>query len=139
MFSGGYLPRERTLLTLGYRWLADFASWQSQGTLFARILPSQTALAAALAAGFSSERIIALRPPISNSLERALWQQWHITQVVTKASGKAGGEDQKQAIAAELGIRLIRISRPVITYPAQTNCLETAVQFGLTATLPLES
>lgn len=138
VFKGGYLVQERTLLTLGYRGLADFAAWQSYGKLFVRVLPSQAALAAALTAGFAPERIIALRPPISDALERALWQQWQITQVVTKASGKAGGEDRKQAIAAELGVRLIRIARPVIAYPAQTDCLETAIQFGLAATLPLE-
>jgi precorrin-6A/cobalt-precorrin-6A reductase len=84
---------ERTLLTLGYRQLRPFAPWQSQACLFARILPSLPALDGALAAGFTPERLIALRPPISAELETALWQQWQITQVITKASGPAGGED----------------------------------------------
>ena len=131
LFAAGYLAQERTLLTLGYRILSDFASWQSRGLLYARILPSETALAAALAAGFTSDRLIALRPPISKSLESALWQQWQITQVVTKASGQAGGEEHKLAIAAQLGVRLIRIARPELTYPAQTHCFDTAVEFAL--------
>ena len=131
LFAGSYLEQERTLLTLGYRMLSDFALWQSRGKLFVRILPSQPALAAALAAGFTSDRIIALRPPISMRLERALWQQWQITQVVTKASGQAGGEDRKQAIAAELGIRLIRLARPVLSYPTQTDCLDVAIEFAI--------
>lgn len=131
LFTGGYLKQERTLLLLGYRWLPGFALWQSQSILFVRILPSQSALAASLNAGFTSDRIIALRPPISASLEKALWQQWQITQVVTKASGQAGGEDHKQAIAAEQGVRLIRLVRPAVSYPAQTSCLDTAVRFVL--------
>lgn len=131
VFAGGYLAGERTLLTLGYRWLASFAPWQDQGVLFARILPSTTALTAALAAGFTAERLIALRPPVSPSLEQALWQQWQLTQVITKASGSAGGEADKQTIAATLGIRLIRLARPDLAYPAQTSCLETAIDFAL--------
>jgi precorrin-6A/cobalt-precorrin-6A reductase len=99
--------------------------------LFARILPSPTALEAVLAAGFTPDRIIALRPPITAELEVALWRQWQITQVITKASGQAGGEDRKQAIAAKLGVRLIRIARPAIAYPKQTDSLDTAIEFAL--------
>ncbi|MBE7381728.1 MAG: precorrin-6A reductase [Leptolyngbya sp. SIO1E4] len=131
VLTGNYLRGERTLLTVGYRMLSCVEPWQAQGTLFARILPSPPALAAALAAGFTPDRIIALRPPMSAPLEKALWQQWRITQVVTKASGLAGGEDRKLAIAAELGVRLIRLARPPVCYPAQTDCLEVATEFAL--------
>ena len=126
-----FLNGERTLLTLGYRMLPTFKSWHSRVTLFARILPSPTALAVALEAGFSPDRLIALRPPISAALEKALWQQWQISQIVTKASGQAGGEAQKQAIAADLRIRLICLARPLITYPRQTDNLDTALSFAL--------
>ncbi|HEY9888120.1 MAG TPA: hypothetical protein V6D02_06945, partial [Candidatus Obscuribacterales bacterium] len=34
--------------------------------------------------------------PISPELERALWQQWQLTQVITKASGHPGGEAQNK-------------------------------------------
>lgn len=131
LVAGGYLQGERTLLTVGYRNLSQVQPWQSQGTLYARILPSASALAAAIAAGFTADRLIALRPPVSPALEKALWQQWRITQVVTKASGQPGGEDHKLQVAAELKVRLIRISRPPVVYPVQTVCLQEAVQFGL--------
>lgn len=124
------LCHERTLLTMGYRYLPHFAPWQSAGTLFARILPSQTALQVAYESGFTSDRIIALRPPISPALEAALWQQWQITQVVTKASGSAGGQGHKYAVAAQLGVRLIQISRPAIAYPKQTECFDTALKYA---------
>ena len=50
-------------------------------------------------------------------METALWQQWRISLVVTKASGTAGGEDIKRQVAAKLGIPLIVIARPQIAYP----------------------
>lgn len=123
------LMQQRVLLTVGYRPLALFQPWQQRATLFTRILPSGTALQAAIAAGFSPDRIIALRPPISVAMERALWQQWHIAIVVTKASGVAGGEDIKQQVAAELGVTLVTIARPAIDYPQQTSDIQTALHF----------
>jgi precorrin-6A/cobalt-precorrin-6A reductase len=111
------LLEQRTLLTLGYRWLHHFTPWQTQATLFARILPSLVALDAALAAGFTPDRLIALRPPIAAELERALWQQWGITQVITKASGAPGGEDTKRAAAEQLDIALFILNRPQLDYP----------------------
>jgi precorrin-6A/cobalt-precorrin-6A reductase len=111
------LDGQRVLITLGYRWLAAFQPWQSRATLFARILPSPEALTAALAAGFTPDRLIALRPPIHDALELALWQQWQITTVITKASGQPGGEATKQAIAQRLGIPLVIIDRPRLNYP----------------------
>ena len=121
------LSGQRVLLTLGYRWLHHFAPWQSQATLFARILPSPVALEAALAAGFTPERLIALRPPISAELERALWQQWRITRVVTKASGAPGGELTKRALAEQLAVSLIILNRPRLDYPALCPSPEAAL------------
>lgn len=120
---------QRVLLTLGYRWLRLFQPWQAKATLFARILPSQAALTAALDAGFTPDRLIALRPPISADLERSLWQHWHISLVVTKASGTPGGEDVKRQVAAELGVKLLVIDRPPLAYPQQTSDIEAAVVF----------
>jgi precorrin-6A/cobalt-precorrin-6A reductase len=124
-----WLQGQRVLLTIGYRFLSLFKAWQARATLFTRILPSPVALEAALESGFSSDRIIALRPPIGFELERSLWQQWQIATVVTKASGTPGGEDIKRKLAAQLGVRLIIIDRPVIAYPQQTSDVEQALQF----------
>lgn len=123
------LKNQRALLTVGYRPLVLFQPWQEQTTLFARILPSAIAFQAALEAGFTPDRLIALRPPISAELERALWQQWQISMVITKASGAAGGEDVKRTLARELGIALVLVTRPAIAYPHQTNTLATALEF----------
>lgn len=129
LLSGNYLQGQRVLLTVGYRPLQLFQPWHGGSTLFARILPSAIALEAASIAGFTPDRLICLRPPISADLERALWLQWEISLVVTKASGTAGGEDVKRTVAAELGIPLVVISRPSVTYPQQTSDLLSALEF----------
>ncbi len=117
VLSSSSLAGQRVLLTLGYRWLPAFQPWQTRATLFARILPSGVALEAALAAGFTPERLIALRPPVSEDLELALWQHWQITLVITKASGQPGGEATKLAVAQRLGTALVIIDRPPLDYP----------------------
>lgn len=129
LLSGDYLQGKRVLLTVGYRGLSRFRPWQEKSTLFARILPSVTALEAALQAGFTPDKLIAIRPPISTELETALWRQWDISLVVTKASGTAGGEEIKRRVATELGIPLVVITRPEVAYPQQTSNLETALEF----------
>ncbi|HAX86406.1 MAG TPA: cobalt-precorrin-6A reductase [Cyanobacteria bacterium UBA11370] len=129
LLKGDYLYQQRVLLTVGYKALPLFQNWHNRSTLFARILPSVTSLHTAIEAGFSSDRIIALRPPVSTELEKALWHHWDISLVVTKASGVAGGEEVKQKIAIELGISLIVIARPIVKYPQQTSDLLVALEF----------
>ena len=129
LLAGDYLYQQRVLLTIGYKALPLFRTWQDRSTLFARILPALTSLEAAIAAGFSSDRLIALRPPVAAELEKALWRHWDISLVVTKASGVAGGEDIKRTIAAELGIPLVVIARPVVGYPQKTSDLSVALEF----------
>jgi precorrin-6A/cobalt-precorrin-6A reductase len=129
LVEGSYLEGERVLLTVGYRHLHLFMHLQKRATLYARLLPSATALEAAFVAGFTPDRIICLRPPISNDLEAALWRQWQISLVVTKASGSAGGEDIKRKVAAELGVSLVVITRPDVAYPLQTSDLLEALEF----------
>ena len=129
LLAGDYLSGKRVLLIVGYQILPNFQPWQGRSTLFARLLPSQIALETALGTGFTPERLIALRPPVSAELEAALWRQWQITTVVTKASGKAGGEDVKRRVAAELGVKLMVIDRPVLSYPQETREVAEAIRF----------
>ncbi|MEQ9549296.1 MAG: precorrin-6A/cobalt-precorrin-6A reductase [Coleofasciculus sp. G3-WIS-01] len=129
LVAGDYLNQQRVLLTVGYKVLSLFQDWQGRSTLFARILPGVTSLEAAIAAGFSRDRIIALRPPIPFELEIALWRHWDISLVVTKASGIAGGEVTKRQVAAQLEIPLIVIDRPVVEYPQQTSDITVALEF----------
>jgi precorrin-6A/cobalt-precorrin-6A reductase len=129
LLQGNYLLNQRVLLTVGCNPLPLFKPWQKRATLFARILPKPTSLEIALDSGFKSDRLIALRPPLSEALEVALWQQWQISLVVTKASGKSGGEEIKRQVAKRLGIPLITIARPEIEYPQQTCDVQEIVLF----------
>lgn len=129
LVTGNYLTSKRVLLTVGYRTLPLFHPWQERSHLFARILPSTTALQAALAAGFTPDRLIAIRPPISLDLERSLWQHWQIQTLVAKASGAPGGENIKRQLATELDVQLILIARPKIDYPQHTHQLSDALTF----------
>jgi precorrin-6A/cobalt-precorrin-6A reductase len=129
LVRGNYLLNHRVLLTVGYNALPRFQSWHDRSILFARILPKLNSLQIALDSGFKSDRIIAMRPPITKALEIALWQQWKISLVVTKASGRSGGEDMKRQVAEQLGIPLITIARPKIIYPQQTSQIEKIREF----------
>jgi precorrin-6A/cobalt-precorrin-6A reductase len=129
LLKGDYLHDRRVLLTVGVKVLPQFRAWCDRSTLFARVLPTVQSITAALDAGFSPDRVIAMRPPFTAAFERALWQQWQISLVVTKASGRAGGEAIKQQVAAELGIPLIAIARPAVNYPQQTAQLDDIMRF----------
>lgn len=129
LITGEYVKHKRVLLTIGCQNLYKCKSWHQQATLYTRILPRLNSLEMALSAGFPESQIIALRPPITVELERALWQQWDIDVVVTKASGKQGGEDIKVRVARELDIPLIVIKRPSLNYPQQTEQLSDIIKF----------
>ncbi|MGP0128678.1 cobalt-precorrin-6A reductase [cyanobacterium endosymbiont of Epithemia clementina EcSB] len=129
LIKGNYLQGERTLLTIGYKALPLFKVWQGRAVLFARVLPKIESLEVAIKAGFSNDHLIALRPPISAELEQALWQQWNISLVVTKASGRQGGELIKRLVATELGVKIIIIKRPLVSYPQQTDKLSDIIRF----------
>lgn len=131
LLAGNYLQGQRALLTIGCKALPLFQPWQSKATLFARVLPKVTSLKTALNAGFTSDRLIAIRPPLNLATEKALWQQWQISLVVTKASGTPGAEDLKRQVAKELDISLIVITRPTITYPQQTSDVAEVLNFCL--------
>jgi precorrin-6A/cobalt-precorrin-6A reductase len=129
LLQSDYLLGQRVLLTVGYKALPLFQPWQNRATLYTRILPVVNSLLVAIAAGFSSDRIIALRPPISPDLEKSLWLQWKISLVVTKASGIEGGEEIKRLVAQELNIPLLVIARPKIFYPQQTSKVSQVIAF----------
>ncbi|MEL6354361.1 MAG: cobalt-precorrin-6A reductase [Cyanobacteria bacterium J06627_28] len=133
LLSSPQLQHQRVLFSLGYRALlavsAQLSALRQTSQLFIRVLPSIKALSGALTAGFSSKEIMALRPPISPELEAALWQQWQISCVVAKASGRPGGEAVKHQIAKQLGVTLVLIQRPDVSYPTQTDSIPVAVEF----------
>ncbi len=124
-----YLIDKKVLLTVGCNVLPMFKPYHEQSLLFTRILPRLDSLKIALSSGFREENIISLRPPISLDLEKAIWKQWEIDIVITKASGKQGGEDIKSKVSKDLGIPLIVIQRPNINYPRCTQRIPDIINF----------
>lgn len=129
LLAGKYLVGQRVLLTVGDQPLQLFRSWHQKAILFAQVIPSPVAVAAALKAGFPAERLMAIQGPVSEALERALWQQWQISLVLMKVSERPEQEETQRKLAVELGISLVLIDRPILDYPEQTSDLARAVEF----------
>ena len=129
ILNSKYLENKKVLLTIGTRYLSLFKPWQEKSNLFVRILPNNEALKIALESGFTSNRIIAFRPPLNEDLEIALWRHWQIDLVISKASGKAGGEDIKHKVSQKLNIPLILIKRPSLDYPQITHHISDILKF----------
>jgi precorrin-6A/cobalt-precorrin-6A reductase len=129
LLKNKFINQKRVLLTIGCNSLHFFKDYQNHATLFARILPYPQSLNKAVESGFTNDRLIAIRPPLSYELEKALWQLWHIETVITKAGGKQGGENIKRKLAKDLNIQLIIIQRPEIKYPRQTEKISDVLTF----------
>jgi precorrin-6A/cobalt-precorrin-6A reductase len=102
----------RILLTIGAKQLKHFAHLHDRLWLAARILPSVPSLEQALAAGFTPDRILCLRPPFSRDFNRAILKEHRIGVLVTKASGREGGVEEKVLAAVDLDVEVVMIRRP---------------------------
>ena len=102
----------RVLLTIGAKQLKHFAPLRGRLHLVARILPSVLSIEQALAQGFTPDRLLCLRPPFSRAFNRAILEEYRIDVLVTKASGREGGVEEKVLAANDLGIEVVMIDRP---------------------------
>jgi precorrin-6A/cobalt-precorrin-6A reductase len=118
----------RVLLTIGAKQLKHFAALQGQLHLVARILPSIVSMQQALGAGFTPDRLLCLRPPFSREFNRAILQEYQIDVLVTKASGREGGVEEKVLAAADLGIKVLMIRRPEPADESSVDSLDAAVR-----------
>jgi cobalt-factor III methyltransferase len=84
---------------------------------FLRITPDTGSLELALKAGIPRSHLCAMQGPFSTDFNTALWSAWKIGCVVTKESGEAGGFSSKAEAANKLGISLVVVRRPQVTYP----------------------
>lgn len=125
----------RALLTLGARQLKHFAQLHDRVEMFARILPATRSLDEALAAGFSSGRILCLRPPFSQAFNRALLEEYRIDTLVTKDSGVEGGVVEKVRAAEELGVKVLMIRRPALENFAPETAIVHSVAAAVEACL----
>ena len=103
------------LLTTGSKDLGAFAEGVSdfEERVFVRVLPVVASLERAEAAGVRTSHIIAMQGPFSEGLNRALISDLGIRVLVTKASGRSGGFEEKVAAAQACGCALVVIDRPL--------------------------
>ena len=118
----------RAMLTIGAKQLKHFVGLGEKMTLFARVLPSPISLQQALDAGVSGDRMLALRPPISRELNRALFAEHRADVLVTKASGEAGGVAEKVLAAFDLGMKVVVIRRPDEVDAGAVSTFEAALE-----------
>ncbi|MFE5321312.1 precorrin-6A reductase [Paenibacillus sp. NPDC056579] len=107
------------MLTTGSKTLHIFARkllGLADTTLVARMLPRKDNMEKCEELGLEQKHIVAMQGPFSKELNKALYQHYHVTLMITKESGKVGAVDEKLESALEMGIETIVIGRPSIEY-----------------------
>ena len=101
------------LLTTGSKELAVFAAHiDRKERLYARVLPEIKSLQLCMECGISGKQILALQGPFTTQMNEAMLQQYQIKCLVTKASGNAGGYQEKLDAAESVGIPVFVIDCP---------------------------
>ncbi|UQZ85783.1 Precorrin-6A reductase [Paenibacillus konkukensis] len=107
------------MLTTGSKTLHIFAKrllGLPDTTLVARMLPRRDNMEKCEELGLEQKNIVAMQGPFSRELNKALYEHYKVTLMITKESGKVGAVDEKLESALELGIETIVIGRPSIEY-----------------------
>ena len=100
------------LLTTGSKELEPFAVEGLLERTYPRVLPTADSLERCLDLNFPIGHILCMQGPFSQKLNEALIEQFEIKNLVTKASGGAGGFWEKVVAAKACNATLIVIERP---------------------------
>ena len=104
---------QNILLATGSKELKEFINVKNyKERIYARVLPVASVLKSCEELGFNASHIIAMQGPFSYELNISMLKAYNCGVLVTKATGTAGGEDEKINAARDLGIEVILISRP---------------------------
>ena len=99
------------LITTGAKEISEY-SGLDMSRVWARVLPSASSLEACLSAGVPTPHIIAAQGPFSKEMNAAQLRMISADYMVTKASGRSGGFDEKIGAAAETGAVPVIIGQP---------------------------
>ena len=99
------------LVTTGSKALRDYACLPP-ARLYPRVLPTHEALDICEEMGVPHRNILALQGPFTLEMNTAMLAQYHISYLVTKDGGKAGGFEEKRLAAQKTGAQLILVGRP---------------------------
>jgi precorrin-6A/cobalt-precorrin-6A reductase len=98
--------------------------------LTARVLPTAEVIGLCESLGLDAGHIVALQGPFSTELNIALYRQYEADVIVTKNSGEVGGTDTKLEAAKALGLPVVMIDRPKITYDEIAYTFEDIAAFA---------
>lgn len=104
------------LLTIGANNLEGFTKNLSKERLFARVLPMSKIIAKCESYGLTPKNILGLQGPFSQSYNEVMMDTYNIKFLVSKATAKTGGFDQKVLAAQNKGVELLVLERPRIEY-----------------------
>jgi len=110
---------ENLFLTTGAKNLELFVNrFKSEKNIeiIARVLPRHESINECERLGLAQKNIIAMQGPFSESLNRALFEKYKVTIMITKESGKQGSTAEKIDTAIEMNIDTILIGRPALSY-----------------------
>lgn len=103
--------RGNILLTTGAKELSAFSGLQ-MSRVWARVIPLTSSIDACLSAGVPTSHIIAMQGPFTRELNEATLRQTGAKWLVTKASGAAGGFEEKLSAAESAGAVPVIIGPP---------------------------
>ena len=104
------------LLTIGANNLELFTKNLSKERLFARVLPMSKIIAKCESYGLNPKNILGLQGPFSQAYNEVMIDAYDIKFLVSKATAKTGGFDQKVLAAQNKGVELLVLERPTIEY-----------------------
>ena len=99
------------LLTTGAKELSSYAGLDME-RVWARVLPTVSSLEACAAAGIPQAHIIAAQGPFTEEINLAELKRIGARYMVTKASGRAGGFDEKIRAAKAAGVLPVIVGKP---------------------------
>ncbi|WP_405109472.1 precorrin-6A reductase [Paenibacillus sp. FSL K6-1217] len=107
------------MLTTGGKTLEIFAEellGDPDIRLTVRLLPCLENLEKCVALGIEQRNIIALQGPFSREMNEALYRQYGTRVMITKESGAVGSVDEKLHAALDMGLYVILIMRPGMSF-----------------------
>ncbi len=101
------------LITTGSKELHLYTQIPDYGTrCTARVLPTRSVVEACTELGFTGKHLICMQGPFDLEMNLATLRYADADFIVTKASGKNGGYDEKCEAALAAGVQLVVIGRP---------------------------
>lgn len=101
------------LASTGSKELSEYTALEDYKTrVYARVLSTEESVLAASRLGFAGRNLICMQGPFSEDMNYATMKQYGISWLVTKASGKAGGYEEKLRAAKRAGAGVIVVGRP---------------------------